>query len=155
MQGIRKDVIHNGVIPYGWKVNYIANHYSRVVNNKLKTQYETTRQEFVVLFSLVNSSNITAQDICEVTGRPKNTIRRAINSLIRKNCITKSPHPTDARSEIVEITPQGRRLYDTIIPLFEKREQAMLAGLSPNERKTLMRLLDKMIDSFNAWTKAG
>jgi DNA-binding MarR family transcriptional regulator len=153
LKGIREDILHSEVLPYGWRLNYLANYYSLIANRQLNKRFKTTRQEFVVLFCLANSSNVTAHDICEVTGRPKNTISRAISSLINKGCITKHSHSRDARAEIIRLEPNGKRLYDQIITIFEDRDRAMVAGLNAAERKTLKRLLDKMLESFNPWSE--
>lgn len=155
MNRIRKDIMYNEVLPYGWRLNYLANYYSLVANRKLHRRFKISRQEFVVLFCLANSTAVTAHDICEVTGRPKNTISRAISSLISKGCITKHTHPRDARAEIIRLEPVGKQLYDQIITIFEERDQAMVAGLNAAERKTLKRLMDKMLENFNSWSEAS
>lgn len=153
MKGIRKDILLNKVLPFGWRINYLANYYSLIVNRQLMRQYKTTRQEFVVLFCLANSTNVTAADVCEVTGRPKNTISRAVKGLFNKGHITKRPHLTDARAEILRLEPSGKRLYDRIITVFHERDRAMMARLNEAERRTLVQLLDKMVEGFNPWSE--
>jgi len=153
LKEIRKDILLNEVLPFGWRINYLANYYSLIANRKLKDRFKTTRQEFVVLFCLANSTNVTATDVCEVCGRPKNTISRAVNSLIAKGYITSSPHPKDARAEILTLEPAGKHLYNRIIVVFTDRDRAMMARLSEAECRTLKQLLDKVIEGFNPWSE--
>lgn len=153
MKGIRKEILQNEVLPFGWRINYLANYYSLIGNRQLMRRFNTTRQEFVVLFCLANSSEITAQDVVEVTGRPKNTISRAVKSLVGKGYITKHTHSTDSRAEILRLESDGKRLYDQIIKVFEERDLAMMAGLNEAERESLKQLLDKILETFNPWTE--
>lgn len=153
MKEIRKDILLSEVLPLGWRINYLANYYSLIANRQLKRRFKTTRQEFVVLFCLANSANVTAADVCEVCGRPKNTISRAVNSLLKKGYITSSPHPADARAEILTLELAGKQLYDRIIMVFKDRDRAMMARLDEAECRTLKQLLDKMIEGFNPWSE--
>ena len=153
MKKVRQDILYNEVLAFGWRINYLANYYSLIVNRRLGKLCKITRQEFVVLFCLANSDNLTAQDITEVTARPKNTISRAVNTLMKKGLISKTVHPTDGRAEILKLKPTGRRLYDQAIEILQERDRAMTERLSATERKTLKRLLDKMLEGFNPWSE--
>jgi DNA-binding MarR family transcriptional regulator len=149
MNNIRQDILQNNIVPFGWKINYIANQYSLIANNKLRTEFKITRQEFVVLFCVVNSTHVTAHDICLVAGRPKNTISRAVRSLLQSGCISTTPNPQDARSEIIELTPYGREFYNKIIEIFQEQERLLTSNFTSSELKTLERLLNKIIETIN------
>ena len=147
-------IFENEVIPLGWKINYLANYYSLVGNRELALQHGLTRQEFVILFCLTHGGEMTAQQVCEVCGRPKNTISRAVSKLLDKGAITKTTHPMDSRAELMHMEPRGHALYEQIIDIFKGRDRAMTAGLTEEEREVLGRLLTKMLGYFNNWTEA-
>jgi DNA-binding MarR family transcriptional regulator len=146
---VRDDILNNQVIADAWRINYLANLYSLTVNRDLKSKYGLTRQEFVILFCLTHSSNVAAQDVCLATGRPKNTISRAVHTLIQKGYIKKASNPSDGRSEILNITIKGAKAYDQVIPILVDRENEMMACLNRAERKTLDRLLTKLAANFD------
>lgn len=145
---VRDDILNNQVISDAWRINYLANCYSLLVNKDLKTKHGITRQEFVILFCLTHSSNVTAQDVCLATGRPKNTISMAVQALIQKEYIKKKANPSDGRSEILFKTKSGAKAYQKVIPILVDRENEMMACLSRSERKTFDRLLRKLTASF-------
>jgi DNA-binding MarR family transcriptional regulator len=147
--GVTEDILQNDILPFAWRINYLANYYSLKANRELQKKYHTSRQEFVVLFCLTNSSNVTAQDICNVTGRPKNTISDAVSKLLKKGYISRRDNPRDGRSGILRLTAKGSRLYERIIEIFKEQEIKMVAGLKTTERKALDRILAKLIQNFN------
>ena len=141
-------IFENNIISLGWKLNYVANYYSLIANRELARHHNCTRQEFVVLFCLVHGGAMTAQAVSDVCGRPKNTISRAVNKLLDKGMISRTPHPTDQRSGIIHLKAEGREMYERIIGVFAARDQDMTAGLTEGEQKELGRLLTKMIKAF-------
>ena len=60
--------------------------------------------------------------------------------------VRRLPNPADRRSVLIEITPVGRAAADQILPGIRKIEVAVLGGLSPTERATLLKLLGKVLD---------
>jgi DNA-binding MarR family transcriptional regulator len=54
------------------------------------------------------------------------------------------PDRDDARRRPVALTGPGRRLHDRIITLELAREEKLLTGLKPAERKSLLNLLTRL-----------
>ena len=50
----------------------------------------------------------------------------------------------DRRRNIVTITKRGARTLERLDPVLDDVQDAVLAPLTPNERKTFMRLLAKL-----------
>ena len=72
---------------------------------------------------------------------------RLIDQLEQRGLVTRSADPTDRRRHRIELTPAGRDLLDAVIPTTREIEAAHLSALSPAERRTLARLLGRVLDS--------
>lgn len=101
----------------------------------------------MLLFCLSNVPQLTAQDVADMTGRPRNSISRAVHRMLRDGYLTRSPDPDDGRQALLRITPTGRALHKTIVSNFVEREAALLGVLSRAERQTLDQLLTKLVST--------
>jgi DNA-binding MarR family transcriptional regulator len=73
-------------------------------------------------------------------GMTKRLDRMEAEGLIRRLA---DPH--DRRAMLVELTPTGREVVDAAVADHIANEERLLAGLSPAERRTLERLLRKLM----------
>ena len=80
-----------------------------------------------------------------MTGRPRNSISRAVHRMLDEGYLKRSPDPADGRQALLRITPKGERLHKRILPLFEEQEAKMLDNLTSEERKLLDSLLKKLV----------
>jgi MarR family transcriptional regulator, temperature-dependent positive regulator of motility len=103
-----------------------------------------------VLFCLHQVPDLMARDIVKLSGRPKNSISRAVNAHLVRGLIVEAPDGR-GRGIPLRLTPAGRGLVDRIIPLFVAREETMLSTLSAAERATLDALLKKMALRRDGW----
>ena len=133
-----------------YRLNYLALRYNVPLYGWVEERYGLTRPEFVVLYSLGLQDDGLARDISVSSGFPKNTLSRAISKLCAARLIERSEDPSDKRSQILRLSPEGRRIFDEALPYFVDFEKRMLATLSPDERDTLSRLMAKIVlDSVN------
>ena len=119
----------------------------------MEKKFKLTRPEWIVLFCLTQQPKLNAQQISTVTGRAKTSIAGAVKQLQRKKLITRKTDTSDTRRRVLHLTDAGRSLYKSIISGFIAREADMLAGLDAGERRTLSRLLDKIIKNSRSWAK--
>ena len=89
---------------------------------------------------------LTPSEIGERTLVSSGTVTGTLDQLEYRGWVRRLPNPGDRRSVLVEITDEGRRITDQLLPGIRKLEQAMLAGLTTNELNTLMKLLAKVLD---------
>ena len=89
---------------------------------------------------------LTPSEIGERTLVSSGTVTGTLDQLEYRGWVRRLPNPGDRRSVLVEITDEGRRITDQLLPGIRTLEQAMLAGLTTNELNTLMKLLAKVLD---------
>ena len=128
-----------------FRISYLANRLVLPVYDRIMRDHGLNRGEYLLLFCLSHFDELTAQDIAEMTARPRNSISRAVHRMLRENYLKRSPHPTDGRQILLRITAKGRHLHEEILPIFVKREGELLSVLSPRERQLLHRLLQKLV----------
>ena len=128
-----------------FRISYLANRLVLPAYDDIKLAYGLSRGEYLLLFCLSYIEELTAQDVAEMTGRPRNSISRAVHRMLDEGYLNRSPDPADGRQALLRITPKGERLHKRILPLFEEQEAKMLDNLTSEERKLLDSLLKKLV----------
>jgi DNA-binding MarR family transcriptional regulator len=146
-------ILDRNEIRLAYRLSWLANFYSGPIYRRLERKPGLTRPEFIVMFCLAHAPGISAADICAATGRPKNSISRAVNRLIGDGRIRRRADPEDGRAVILDLTEAGRALYAKLIPEFRTREARMLAPLTAAERSELDRLLGKLVHRDDDWAE--
>lgn len=135
----------------GFRLSYLANFYNEPVYKEVMKRHGIARGEFVVLMCLRELGTLSAQDICMISGRPKNSISQAVAKLDAAGYLSRQADATDARRIFLSITRSGRTLCEKIIPLFLEREQAMLAVLNDRQREQFIGLLKLLTERNDDW----
>jgi DNA-binding MarR family transcriptional regulator len=146
-------ILKNNPIPAAYRLNYVANFYVGPLIKRMEDKHRMTRPEWIVLFCLNQQTGLNAQQISNVTGRPKTSISTAVNQLQRKKLIIRHTDVKDGRRQVLRATEAGQKMYKAILRSFVTREADMLACLNRDERRVLMGLLDKIIENSASWAK--
>lgn len=138
-------IFERNEVPDTFRISFLANHLVLPVYEEIKRDHDLSRGEYLLLFCLSHVPELTAQDVADMTGRPRNSISRAVHRMLRDGYLTRSPDPDDGRQALLRITPAGRRLHKQIVPMFKARQEALLGTLNSGEREQLDRLLGKLV----------
>jgi MarR family transcriptional regulator, repressor for mepA len=84
---------------------------------------------------------ITAREIAETFGTTPASVSSLIGGLERGGYVERTTDPNDARSKLLRVLPKGRGLTRDFDERMEGFKQRMVAGLSADDRATLVRLL--------------
>jgi DNA-binding MarR family transcriptional regulator len=151
----RNAILTKSEITIGFRLNYLANFFVGPVYSEVSRSTGLARSEFVVLFCLQQVGTLTAQDVCDITGRPKNSISQAVNKLALQGLIKRQADSTDGRRAPLALTPKGLSLYNELIPLFQRREKEMLSVLTEREQEQFAKLLGKLVLRSDNWTRTN
>jgi MarR family transcriptional regulator, transcriptional regulator for hemolysin len=106
------------------------------------------------LFALLNviraREGAIQQDLGSALGIDRSTMVSLIDQLESAGLARRRPSATDRRAREVAITPKGRRLLERARGLISQVEDEVLAGLTANERRELLTLLRRALDSAPA-----
>jgi DNA-binding MarR family transcriptional regulator len=74
----------------------------------------------------------------------KSTTSRVIETLVRKNYVTRLPDPEDSRAVLIQATAAGRRLSEKIHEELIAEQKEMIADLDPEVRTAATALLQRL-----------
>ncbi len=136
---------------FAFRFNYLALRYNIPLYGLVEREYGLPRPEYIVIYSLGLRDGVTARDISISYGFPKNSLSRAINGVEKKGLVRRTPHPTDRRSFLLNLTPRGRAIFDETLPAFVQLQERMVSVLTPAEREQLSVLLAKIVLGTFTW----
>jgi DNA-binding MarR family transcriptional regulator len=145
------DILDATPFPIGYRLAFLTNFWREPLLRRMEKDFGLIRPELTVLMCLNFQTDVHARDICEVTEQPSNTVSRAVGSLEKKGLITRTKDRVDTRRQVLNITPHGKDIHDQIMAMFTEAERKMLLSLAGDEQEELLRLLEKLSRSVEAW----
>ena len=128
-----------------FRISYLANSLVLPVYDDIKRAFGLSRGEYLLLFCLAHLPELTAQDVANMTGRPRNSISRAVHRMLAEGYLDRTPDPADGRQAMLTITTLGRKFHERIVKLFITREKELLSVLDRQDRTALDRILQKLV----------
>lgn len=99
---------------------------------------------FRLLAALDQYGPASQADLGRHTGIDRSDVVATLNDLVGAGLAERAPDPTDRRRNVVTLTAQGATTLDRLDAVLDEVQDAVLAPLTANERKTLVRLLAKL-----------
>ncbi|NMH64026.1 MarR family winged helix-turn-helix transcriptional regulator [Shewanella salipaludis] len=88
------------------------------------------------------------KELADKLGVTTGTLTVQVDKMVQAGLILRRPHASDRRSILVEPTAQGLRLYAEHDALHLQLTQDITVGLSTEERRCLLRLLERINSEF-------
>lgn len=83
-------------------------------------------------------------ELGRTTGIDRSDVVGCLHDLVERGLAAREPDPADRRRNIVTITARGRRELARLDVVLDEVQDAVLAPLTPGERRTFLRLLAKL-----------
>ena len=100
--------------------------------------------DFSVLSLITHNPGITSRQLCATLGILAPNLVGMVNSMEKRDLITRLPHPHDGRAMGLHPTDAGQKMMRTAEKTAAQLEVDATTGLSAEERKTLLKLLKKI-----------
>ena len=126
-------------IPY--LLNQAAEESSLVFQRIYKDRYGMLRGEWRVLFHLGIYDRMTAKDITDRARIHKTKVSRAVHKMQAKGYLTRVQDQNDRRKEWLQLTSQGRTVYEDLRRAAQAYDKALLEAFSDTDIAVLKRLL--------------
>lgn len=107
-------------------------------------RFGITRREWRVISYLAPTDGLPPSALARCAGLDKPLTSRVINSLLDKGLAVRIPKPSDRRHAIVQLTAEGRRIHDEVLPLTRRINAELLKALSDEEIDWLDGVLDRL-----------
>jgi DNA-binding MarR family transcriptional regulator len=127
-----------------YRVSYLANAITVPVYDAIQCQLGLSRPEFLLLLCLSHFPVLTAQDVSRMTGRPRNSISRAVHRMLDEGYLDRAQDPGDGRQVRLTLSLRGRAVQGEASALIVARQEHVLAPLDAAERATLAKLLARL-----------
>ena len=107
--------------------------------------YDLSPGRYAVLMALdVERPSLAPSEIAARLGVSRATVTGLIDGLLRDGLVTYAPVPIDRRRKAITLTAKGDALIDIAAPDIFQRMVDLTAPLTPDERRTALRLLAKV-----------
>ena len=107
-------------------------------------QYELRPVDFSVLSLITHNPGITSRQLCSALSILPPNLVGMVTGLEKRGLIARSAHPHDRRAMGLHLTEEGQSLMRNAEKTAEQLEFEATSQLTPAERKTLIRLLQKI-----------
>lgn len=120
--------------------------FERMANQAL-APHGLTHTQFRVLKLLHREPPLTVRqaDIEQFFSMTNPTVTGILNNLQRKGLIVRVTNPQDGRSKVIGLTGKANELLPALAPLNAALEAELTRNLTPEERRQLLALLQKLV----------
>jgi DNA-binding MarR family transcriptional regulator len=129
-------------IPF--RLNRLAAEVSRALARVYGERFGIDIPEWRVIATLGDHERARARDIALSTRMHKSMVSRAVARLMELGWVARTDGAKDRREAPLGLTPAGCEVYEQLVPVVLDYQDRLLASLTPNERRMLERLLDKL-----------
>ncbi|MGV2495461.1 MarR family winged helix-turn-helix transcriptional regulator [Pelagerythrobacter aerophilus] len=140
-------------LPY--QLSIASNAVSNRIAEIYRDRFDLKIPEWRIMAVLGDTGPATQRELTERTLMDKVAVNRACRTLAERGLVEREPNVTDGRSHHLELTAQGRSIYDRIMPLTLQMEQQLFASFSASERDIFVRLLTRVREQAGALDPAS
>jgi MarR family transcriptional regulator, lower aerobic nicotinate degradation pathway regulator len=97
------------------------------------------------LLGVLRDRRPTINELANLLALDKSSVSGLVERAERRGLVTRTPSPDDGRAVLVGLTGDGRSLIAEAASAFGADVLALLSGLSPSDRRSLSRLLSRLL----------
>ena len=127
-------------------VGYLIKRAHSLILDALEPVFEAhgfTFVQYQVLAWLRDGIAVNPKDICAQFRHNSGALTRVIDQLAERGLLERSRRDRDRRKVELDLTPAGREVIESLVPLVVEKLNLALADFSSEEVQELMRLLLK------------
>ncbi len=115
-------------------------------NNFTEAMSETqvTPGQFGVLTLIASNEGLSQSAVARALGVERSTMVAVIDGLEKRDLVVRKPSPTDRRSNALELSDNGRALFERGLELAKDGDRKTTSALSDEEAVQLVTLLRKL-----------
>jgi DNA-binding MarR family transcriptional regulator len=145
------------------KIHNMAGHLIRrlhqistsVFQNGMKQHHhDCTAVQFAALHAIAKNPKGDQATIAGLIAYDRATIGGVIDRLEARELVSRSVNKRDRRAKELMLTEEGKTTLQAMMPVVEKLQADMLAGLSETEQVEFLRLAGKMATNGNHLSRA-
>lgn len=118
------------------------------------SEYNVTELQYAILLRAANRDGMDQTAMSETVGFDRTTTARVVRTLDDRGLLRRTTDPRNRKRKTLHITPAGRRLLSSIEAAVQRARDRIIAPLSPDEQEVFLRLLAKLVEGNNAFSRA-
>lgn len=129
-------------------LGYLVNRLARSMAHQLAEEIRPTGVligQWAVLLFLWARDGMTQAELSRVVAIEPPTMVRTVDRMVRDRLVTRTADPSDGRVSRIYLTDRGKSLRDDLVTKAVLVNARNLGRLSTSERRTLLRLLAKLL----------
>jgi DNA-binding MarR family transcriptional regulator len=103
--------------------------------------------EWRILASLAGGEPLPVGRLAQIVIAPQPTVTRQLDRMAAKGLVERVAHESDRRLALVQITPQGEALADSLVRQARAHEKRVLAPFGPARAAALKQMLAELIEA--------
>ena len=119
----------------GYWLRFVSNQVSQLFSDRLRGQ-DVSVAEWVLMRELYDGE-CTPSTLAQQIGLTRGAITKIADRLIAKSFVTRTASETDARSQMLALTRQGRALVPKLAAIADRNDADFFGHLSPRERAAI------------------
>ncbi len=124
----------------------VASVVMRSVATIFQDHFDITIPEWKVMATVARHPGLSGVDVAQYAGLDTVAVSRAVMKLMDSGLVRREFGKEDRRRSILELTEEGRKLYDEVAPMAARLEASLLEDLGEEE----IRVLETALKSLSA-----
>ncbi|PCH96433.1 MAG: transcriptional regulator [Rhodobacteraceae bacterium] len=116
--------------------------------------YDLTSVQYATLDTLRQHPGIDQSTLAGLIAYDRATIGGVLDRLENKGLLQREQSAKDRRARVLNLTPKGMDLYLQLLPIVNKLQGDILAGLTQEERQHFLELAVKVAKFGNKYSRA-
>lgn len=140
-------------LPY--RLSVLSNRISQTIAGAYARRFGLGVTEWRVIAVLGRYPGLSANAVAARTAMDKVAVSRTVARLLERGLAQRDTHDDDRRRSVLELSADGYRIYDEVVPLALDYERRLLAPLDDGERAQLDHLLRKLHEGVREMESDG
>lgn len=140
-----------GYLVLGSRLKRLSELFLSEINKSYRAQgivFETTW--FPVFFLLSENNSLSIQELCEQIEVTHPAASQLVTNLKNKGLVMTTTSPEDARKQLVKLTPEGKKLLKSILPVWDAIKTTMEEVVGGEESQALLDTLTNLETAFKS-----
>lgn len=113
------------------------------------TTGDVTPRQLAVLVTVANNEGLSQTQLVDRTGIDRSTLADIVRRMMKKGLLQRRRTKEDARAYAVRLTEDGRRVYNTVVPMADRVDSRILDVLPSEQRKQFVDDLNVIVDALS------
>ena len=125
----------------------VSNFYfivSKALGKRYSAEFGVSIPEWRVMAALASFGAMSANEACDYTNMDKVQVSRAVSRMRDAGIVSRRTDPVDRRRSVLNLTDEGRTIFERIVPMALEYEAQLLEVLDQRELEEFCRLMDKI-----------